>query len=82
MSDNVERSLGQIEGKLDGLHGMLREHMDQDSRRFEAVFEKLSDHAADINKAKGAKTMLTIIAGGVSGAVAIVAAAAQHLLGK
>ena len=80
MDDNTQRSLGRIEGKLDGLGEALRSHMEQDTRRFETVFTALGDHAEDINKAKGAQRALIWAAGGVASAVSLIAGAAQYIL--
>jgi hypothetical protein len=79
-SDNSEYLLGQIDGKLDSLTELVRDHVREDRERFDAVFLKLSQHAADINKAKGAKGAILVTAGAVSGAVALVAAAAPYIL--
>jgi len=80
VDDNTQRSLGRIEGKLDGIGEALRTHVEQDARRFEAVFSALENHAEDINKAKGAKSALVWAAGGVAGAVSLIAGAAQYIL--
>lgn len=80
MDANTERSLGRIEGKLDGIGEALRAHVEQDARRFETVFSALKSHAEDINQAKGAKGAIVLIAGGIAGAVSLVVAAAPYIL--
>lgn len=69
MSDSTERLLGEVNGKLDTMIALVREHVKQDEDRFKEVDTKLVAHAAVINQAKGAKTMLFIFAGFVSFAV-------------
>lgn len=80
MADNAEFLLGQIDGKLNSLNEAVRAHVQSDHDRFEAVFAELKEHAADINTAKGAKSALILAAGGVAGAVSIIAGAAQYIL--
>lgn len=82
MADNTEYLLGQIDGKLDSLIESVKAHVEQDERRFSDVYTKLGQHSASINQAKGAKAGILLIAGGVSGFVAIAAAAAPYILGK
>ena len=69
MPNDTERMLGQLDGKLDTLLTLVRDHIQKDDDRFGVVFGKLEQHAADINQAKGAKSMLLLIAGGVSAVV-------------
>lgn len=71
MSDSTERMLGEVNGKLDTLLTLMRDHVEQDNSRFKTVDEKLDAHAEVINQAKGAKTMLFILAGVVSFAVSL-----------
>lgn len=78
--DDVQRSLGRIEGKLDSLTDAVRQHADQDTRRFDTLFRIVDDHAKDINRAKGAQRALVWAAGGVAGVISLVAGAAQYVL--
>lgn len=79
MADNTELLLGQIDGKLSALSDAVRAHVQSDHDRFEAVFAELKEHAKDINTAKGAKGALVWAAGGVAGAVSLIAGAAQYI---
>lgn len=74
--------LGKIDGKLDQVIETAEEHREDDKRRFGDVFKRLDDQDATINQAKGAKSALLWVAGGiatVSGAVAAYAAKALGL---
>jgi len=69
VSDDVQRMLGQIDGKLDQVIETFREHREDDKRRFGEVFGRLDEQSADINKAKGAKGMLLWLIGGGAAAI-------------
>ena len=78
MSDDLNRMLGQIDGKLDQVIDTFKEHREDDKRRFTEVHARLDDHAEDINKAKGAKgVLLWLIGGGAATIGAGVAMVAQ-----
>lgn len=62
MDNDLYQSLGRIEGGLNGLTSALKEHMEQDTRRFTDVYSKIEAHAEDINQAKGAKAAVFVIA--------------------
>jgi endonuclease III-like uncharacterized protein len=92
MSDDLNRMLGQIDGKLDQVISTFNRHIDDDVRRFtevhgkidahkQQVNEKFSEHSEDINKAKGAKAALMWAAGGIAGAVAFAAPYVAKALG-
>ena len=83
MSDdpNVLQSLGEIKGLLVGTKEMLREHIDQDTRRFDTSFKRLDSIDAEINKAKGAKAMVVWLAGGAATVVSGIAWAVGKFLG-
>lgn len=76
MSDNTERFLGQIDGKLDALVKTMTDHAETDSKQFKAVFDELRSHAADINKAKGAKWAVLALSGAIASGVSIAVAVA------
>lgn len=59
------QSLGRIEGAVGGVKEMLAEHIEQDTRRFDTTFKRLDALDADVNKAKGAKSAILWVAGGV-----------------
>lgn len=61
MADSIEVLLGQIDGKLDQALAAFKEHREEDTRRFTAVFEALKSHEADINQAKGAKNAILLL---------------------
>lgn len=82
MSDNTERLLGEVSGKLDSLKQTFERYIDAHDRRHEQIDEKITEAHADINKAKGAKGALLIAAGAVSGIVAAGAAIAERILLK
>ena len=78
MSDDVQRMLGQIDGKLDQVIESFKEHREDDNRRFTEVHARLDEHAEDINKAKGAKgVLLWLIGGGAAAIGGLVAVAAK-----
>lgn len=81
MSDELHRLVGEANGKLDTLLELVRDHIKQDDTRFSSVSVKLESHAADINKAKGAKAAVLVVAGGLAGVVSFVVAAASKLFG-
>lgn len=62
MSDDlseIHRSLGIIEGKLDALQDQLNRHM----KKHDKVDRDVAYLQADVNKAKGATTMIGAVAG-------------------
>lgn len=80
MSENENYLLGQMNGKLDGLQSLIKDHMEQDTRRFEEVFRQLNEHSGDINKAKGAKNAIMVAAAAVASVVSGGIAFAHKLL--
>lgn len=81
MSDNVLQALGRIEGKVDQIIESATEHRDDDKRRFSEVYGTLNEHAAEINKAKGAKAALLWAVGAVAGLFGAAAALGAKALG-
>ena len=81
MSDDLNRMLGQIDGKLDQVISTFQEHREDDKRRFTEVHKTLDDHSEDINKAKGAKGALLWAAGLVAGVVSFAAPYVARALG-
>lgn len=81
MSDALHQAVGEANGKLDTLLTLVRDHIEQDNERFENVGRTLVEHAADINRAKGAKSALIIFAGGIATAVSLAAAAVGKIFG-
>lgn len=79
-NDNTERMLGQVDGKLDSLLGSLSQWQSDHNARHEKIDEDLKAHAADINKAKGAKAAVFAAAAAISTFVGVAVAAAGHLL--
>lgn len=80
MGDEVLQALGRIEGKVDQLVDAAREHREDDVRRFTDVYEKLAEHAKDINQAKGGKAVIMwLIGGGLVSIIASVTALAKVL---
>lgn len=78
MSDELNRMLGQIDGKLDQVIESFKEHREDDKRRFGEVYGRLDGLDADINKAKGAKGLFVwLITGGAAAIGGVVAMAAQ-----
>lgn len=78
MSDNIDRMLGEISGKLDRLTDNFDKYISYHDKRHEKVDVTLAAHEADINQAKGAKNAVIIAGAAVSGLVAIAAAAAER----
>jgi hypothetical protein len=81
MTDDLYRAVGEANGKLDTLTNLVRDYIEAHDKRHERVEEQLASHAADINKAKGAKTAVLILAGGLASVVSIAVAAASKLFG-
>ena len=69
MDNDLFVMLGRIEGKLDTAIVVAEQHRQDDIRRFGEVFDRLDNHEADINQAKGAKKAVLWIA--VSGATVV-----------
>ena len=80
-ADPVLQSLGRIEGKLESIENMAKEHREDDVRRFTDVYKKLGDHDQEIAKAQGAKGALLWAAGVVAGIVGLVAPALAKKMG-
>ena len=78
--DNTERMLGSVDGKLDSLISSFAEYRVEHNGRHKEIDDKIEEHAADINRAKGAKTALIAAAAAVSGLVSVALAAAERLL--
>ena len=81
MSDDLHRAVGEANGKLDTLLSLVRDHIEQDNERFTGVYKEIRAHAEDINKAKGAKAIFLILAGGTATVISIAVAAAGKLFG-
>lgn len=78
MSDELNRMLGQIDGKLDQVIETFKEHREDDKRRFGEVYARLDGHDKDINQAKGAKNLfIWLVTGGAAAIGGVVAMAAQ-----
>lgn len=73
--------LGKIDGKLDQVITSAEEHRSDDKRRFTEVHERLDEHAEDINKAKGAKGALLLVASLVAGVVTFIGPMVAKALG-
>jgi hypothetical protein len=71
--------VGEANGKLDTLLTLVRDHVEQDDKRFSDVDEELKAHAADLNKAKGAKAATLVLAGAAATIVSLAVAAAGKL---
>lgn len=80
MGDNTERMLGQLDGKLDSLISAFDSYRVDHNARHKEIDDKIDAHAADINKAKGAKAAIFAAAAAISGFVGAAVAAANHLL--
>jgi len=42
MSDEVQRSLGRIEGSLEEVKGLIERHLDEDNSRFSRLHDRLA----------------------------------------
>lgn len=73
MSDNTERMLGQVDGKLDELIRSITQWQADHNKRHEAIDAKVEEHAAAINQAKGAKAAIYTVAAVISGGIALIA---------
>lgn len=82
MDPQLYAALGEIKGIVSGTKEMLREHIEQDARRFDTTFKRLDSIDADINQAKGAKNMVVWLAGGAGAVVSFAAWALSKILGS
>ena len=82
VSDDIQRMLGQIDGKLDQAIKALDRHIDDDVRRFTEVFDRLDQSDAEINKAKGAKGVILFLVTGGAAAIGGLVAMAAKAFGK
>lgn len=73
--DQIASALGQIIGKLDALQNQFHDYIDRHDQRHDKIDEKIEDHAAQINQAKGAKGAVLWLAG-------LVGALAAYLVKK
>lgn len=80
--NDINRMLGQIDGKLDATLEALNRHIDDDVRRFTDVYGKLDEQAKDINQAKGAKGVVLYLIGGGAAAIGGLVAMAARAFGK
>lgn len=80
--DNTERMLGQLDGKLDSLISSFKEYREAHDLRHTKIDEQLTAHAADINKAKGAKAAVFAGAAVLATFVSAAWAAVAHFIGK
>lgn len=81
MNEELAQMLGRIDGKLDQVIDSFKEHREDDTRRFESVHKTLNEHRDDINQAKGAKSVLMWMAGGIAAAAGATSAAIAKALG-
>jgi hypothetical protein len=79
-TDDLHLAVGEANGKLDTLLRLVRDHIEQDDRRFGEVDTEIKAHAKDINQAKGAKVALFAAAAGVAGLVSTAVAIAHSLI--
>lgn len=79
MTDNTERMLGQVDGKLDRLIENFDKYLAAHSERHKNIDDELKEFAADINKAKGAKGAIMVAAGALATVVSIAIAAADKV---
>lgn len=77
----IARLLGQIDGKLDQVISSAAEHRADDTRRFTEVYKWLGKHDEEINKAKGAKSVILWIAGVAGGLVSAAVTYAMKIKG-
>lgn len=75
MSDElleINRALGNIEGKLDTLQGSFDAYVLRHDKLHAKLDREMDAIKADVNKAKGASSVIGMIAGGVGAAFALV----------
>lgn len=89
----ILQALGRIEGTVNEIRDQAREHRDDDKRRFTElhvkvdgnkadVNEKIAEIAQDVNKAKGATTLIKwLLGGGALSIATLVYALASGKLG-
>lgn len=80
MSDDLYRAVGEANGKLDALTTLMRDYIESHNRRHENIDEAIVSHAADINKAKGAKAATLALAGAAATVISLAVAAAGKFL--
>ena len=81
-ADPILQSLGRIEGKLDSIETMAKEHREDDVRRFTDVYKKLGEHDQEISKAKGQKSVILWLVSGGAAAIGGLVAVAAKAFGK
>lgn len=79
-NDNTERMLGQVDGKLDELIRSMTQWQADHNARHAKIDEKLEQHSAALNQAKGAKAAIYTVAAVIAGGVGFVVSAAEKLL--
>lgn len=82
MSDEINRMLGQIDGKLDQVISTFNRHQDDDIRHFKEVCDRLDKADAEMNKSKGAKGVIVFLITGGAAAIGGLVAMAARAFGK
>lgn len=77
-NDSERMLLGEMNGKLDALITSVGEWRAEHNDRHVKIDEQIAGHAADINKAKGAKAALFVAATAISTLVSAAWAAGTH----
>ena len=68
----INRTLGNIEGKLDALQDRFDEHTIRHDKLHNKLEEEIDNVQATVNKAKGAGTTIGIFAGGLGATIALI----------
>ena len=77
----INRTLGNIEGKLDSLQDRFDAYTIKHDQSHRKIDKEIDTIQADVNKAKGATTIVGIVAGGIGATLTLVVALAVKYLG-
>ena len=70
MSTEAERDIGRLEGKMDLLIDLVKQHLEDDKNTHAAQEKRIAMLEADNNQAKGKASVIGGIVGSIAGAVA------------
>ena len=71
--EQLYQMLGRVEGKLDSLNDTMRSHIETYQRQHSSLHSRVDELEADVNQAKGAKSIIVVLAGVIGAVVASIA---------
>ena len=75
----INRTLGNIEGRLDALQDRFDAHTTRHDKLHTHLEEEVDSIQADVNKAKGASTVIGVVAGTLGATLVLIG---KHLWGE